>query len=259
MLGPVQLLLGVAGIVAGFRSRHRARAALALCFGFFAFGGALLSTIWMRPVWEHVALLHFFQFPWRALMLPGLFLPLLGVFTLDTLGFRGSMAAIVLAAAFNLPHTEPQRYVAYDEATYQPASLAEKGISATTQEEFEPRWSDARPPFDRSGLRTAGGSLEVTATSRETARQDYTVATTAPATVEAGTLYYPGWTAFVDGTATTVSPVTTRGTFTFALPAGRHRVVLELRRTPIIKASLLISLVTSLLLAALVVVRWERR
>ena len=51
--------------------------------------------------------------------------------------------------------------------------------------------------------------------------------------VEAATSYYPGWRVKVDGKAvsTTVAPV--RGTITFGLQPGEHRVVLSLEPTAV--------------------------
>ena len=258
-LGPAHLALGIGGLVVVLRSKWRTRKALAATFAFCAVAGALLTTYWASWFWSHLVLLQYMQFPWRALLLPGLFLPLLAIFALERLGPRWSAAVLIVLVAINLPHTEPQGYLTYDDEYYYPESLAMKGINTTTQEEFEPRWTDERPPYYARPLVGLSGPIEVTSVSSRTARREYSVRAPNLTMVESSAFYYPGWRVMIDGVASTVSPVPVRGTMQFEVPAGQHSVLLELHRTPVRSGALLVSLGTVLLLAAASILSFRRR
>jgi hypothetical protein len=258
-LGPVHMALGIAGMVVALRSKWQARKALAATFAFCAVAGAFLTTNWATWFWSHLALLRYTQLPWRALLLPGLFLPLLAIFALQRLGPRWSAALLIVLVAINLPHTEPKGYLTFDDEYYYPESLATKGINTTTHEEFEPRWTDVRPPYSPNALVGLSGPIEVTQISRRTARQDFSVKAPNLTTVESSTFYYPGWTVMIDGAPTVVSPVPVRGTMQFDVPAGQHAVLIELRRTPLRNGALFLSLGTVLLLVAASALSWRTR
>src|ERR1035438_6558230 len=97
------MALGIGGLVVVLRSKWRTRKALAATFAFCAVAGALLTTYWASWFWSHLVLLQYMQFPWRALLLPGLFLPLLAIFALERLGPRWSAAVLIVLVAINLP------------------------------------------------------------------------------------------------------------------------------------------------------------
>src|SRR6185503_9073407 len=144
-------------------------------FGAMALVGAWLTTTWSAWLWSHARLLQYLQLPWRALVIPGLFMPLLAIFVLERVGKIWAVALVAVLVAINLPHTEPKRYLTYDDEYYSPASLAAKGINTTTFDEFAPRWVDQRPPYDPRPLVGLTGPLEVQVISRRTVRHEYLV------------------------------------------------------------------------------------
>jgi uncharacterized membrane protein len=247
-LGPVHLALAIGGLVMALRSTHMGRQLLAVMCALIALVGALLPTTPMMWIWSHVTTLQFFVYPWRALIVPMLFMPVLAIFAFERLGPRWSAVATALLVAISLPHTEPRGYLTFDEDYYAPRFIAANGLHTSTQEEYEPRWTSERPPYSAVGLTTAGaGQLSLLQSTQATARQEYVVRASAPLRVETNTYFYPGWTAIVDGRETAVTPVPVRGTMAFDLAEGEHTVVLELRRTPVINAALLVSAITALL------------
>ncbi len=262
-LGLAHLALGVAGFVIVLRCRgklsgDRGERALLVAFGVIAAAGALLTTYWTSWLWSQIHLLQLLQFPWRALMIPGLLLPLLAIFALKRAGFRWTVVLVALLAAINLPHTEPSGYLTYDDEYYYPKSLATLGINVTTGEAFEPRWSDARPPYSPNPLIGRSGPIEVTEISRRTARQEFRVNAPQVTVVESSTFYYPGWTVTIDGAAAGVNPMPVRGTMLFAVPAGQHKVYIELRLTPVRKDALLVTLLALLSFGVSIAVEWLR-
>jgi Bacterial membrane protein YfhO len=258
-LGPAHLALGIAGVVVALRSKSRTRKTLTATFALCAVAGAFLTTYWASWFWSHSKLLQYIPLPWRALLLPGLFLSLLTIFALERLGPRWSAALLIVLVAINLPHTEPQGYLTYDDEYYSPESLATKGINTATHEAFEPRWTDVRPPYYAKPLVGLSGPIEVTSISNRTARRKYSVRASNSTTVESSVFFYPGWRVMIDDAPSTISPVPVRGTMQFDVPAGEHDVVIELRLTPVRRGSLLLSLGTVLLLAAAGSFSWRRR
>ena len=249
-LGPLHLVLGLAGAVVAWRTRTHGGRAQALTFALLAAAGALLTTDWTRWIWSHVYVLQLTQFPWRALMVPGLFLPLLAVFAFERVGVRWTVALLALLVLLNLPHTEPKGYLTYDDEYYAPESLAAKGINTGTEEEFEPRWVDTRPPYSSDALTGVEAPIQVTAILRRAGREDFSVNAPSALTAESSTFYYPGWEARVDGTPAPITPTPVRGTMQFAVPPGQHVVSLELRSTPLRHKASVISIATLLVLAA---------
>ena len=199
-----------------------------------------MATIWSAGLWSSLAWLRQLQFPWRALLLPALFLPLLALPALAALHRRPWRLALAVAAAvvLNLPHTEPKRYLSYDDEFYAPESIARRGINTTTKEEYEPRWVEERPAFEAERLRGLTAALAVSELDRRSHRERYQVTAAEATLVETATFYYPGWTVLVDGAAVPVTPVPRRGTMLFAMPAGAHDVRLELRPTPVRRRAL---------------------
>ena len=218
--------------------------------------GTATTTTWASPIWSHLPLLHYTQLPWRALLIPGLFLPLLAILAFDRAGPRGTMILLVLLVAINLPHTEAQGFLTYDDEYHAPELLASKGINTTTHEEFEPRWSQVRPPYSPQPLTGITGPIQVSVISNLTARRQVDVTAPAPTMVESSIFYYPGWEVRVDGAPAVVTPHPTRGTMQFAVPAGRHTAAMTLHPTAVRRRALLVSLATFVLLAIGVAVEW---
>jgi hypothetical protein len=255
-LGPAHLVLGLAGMAIAWRSPARWLRTFGLACGILAISGTFLTTTWASPLWSHLPLLHYSQVPWRALLIPGLFFPLLAVLAFERSGPRGTMILVAVLVAINLPHTEAQGFLTYDDEYFAPESIAAKGINTTTHEEFEPRWSQVRPPYSPQPLTGITSPIQVSVISNLAARRQFNVSVPAPTMVESSIFYYPGWEVRVDGALAAVTPHPTRGTMQFAVPAGRHTVAITLYPTAVRRLAFLVSLVTLVLLATGVAVEW---
>jgi hypothetical protein len=248
-LGLAHLALAVAGAGLAWRSRDPRCRAEALALAVIAAGGAWLATRWSSPVWSSVTTLQHLAYPWRALLLPGLCLPLLTIPAFERLGPRRALAALAVLVLWNVGHTEPKGYLTFDDEYYAPESIARKGLNTTTREEYEPRWVERRPPWYRAPLVFTGVPVEVRTEEIGSARQRFTIVAPTSTDVEAASFYYPGWSVEVDGSPAAASPAPVRGTLRFHVGAGEHRVVLELRPTPLRRAALGVSLASVVLIA----------
>ncbi len=241
-LGLAHLALAAAGLALAWRANGGERKRLAVAFAACAAAGAWLTCTWSVALWSHLRLLQYMQFPWRALVIPALFLPLLSIFALERAGPKWTVGLIAVLVAVNLVHTEPKGYLTYDEEFYSPESIAARDITISTYREYEPRWVDKCPPYYPQALVGLSGPIEFSEIARRTARQEYLVEAPARTMVESALFYYPGWTLTIDGAPAAVAPIPGRGTMEFEGPAGRHAVVLDLQFTPVRRNSLLVSL-----------------
>jgi hypothetical protein len=246
----VHLALAIGGCIYAIRSRNRQLKMYALAFAAAATAAAWLSTVWASTIWEHAPLLQYMAFPWRALVLPGLLLPLLALFAFERVGPKWTVALALGLVLFNLPHTEPHGYLTFDDEYYAPQSIASKGLTTTTREEYAPRDVDVPLVYDARGLFGVSAPLDVREISRSSTRQEFLVSAQAQATVEASTSMYPGWSVTIDGAPGAIATAPQRGTIRFDVPGGQHRVVLQFGPTPLRRVALGITLASFVLLIA---------
>lgn len=248
-IGPLHLVIGVVGILSVWRCADRARRAEALALAAIALGGATLATTLAAPLWARVEILQYLAYPWRALFLPALALPILCVPAFDRLPRTGLAAAAALVVITNLAHTEPSGYLTFDDEYYAPASIASKGINTTTREEYEPRWVERRPAWSARKLVGLDGPVEIMSQELSSIRQQFDVRAAVATRLEAATFFYPGWRAAVNGNPVSLETMPVRGTMVFVLPAGEHRVTLELLQTPVRRKAMWVSAVAAALVA----------
>jgi len=244
-VGVPQLLLAAGGLLVALRARGSARR-FAVSLSLVAFLGMFLATNSSSAIWERVPTLQYLAYPWRALMLPGLCLPLLSVWLLARLRPRWQLLAIAVVVFANIGHTEPKDYLTFDEEYYAPESIAQKGITTSTREEYAPQAAQRALPFTATKLLDPSGQLQIVSQQLATTQQEFRVQARAPTRAELATLAYPGWTARIDGSETPLSVVPQRGTMTIDVPAGEHTVTVTLEPTPIRRWSAWLSLLVAL-------------
>ena len=137
--------------------------------------------------------------------------------------------------------------------------------STTDTGESSPIWSvrfmEHRPdqPMDSSL-----GHMLITPTKRTTTVHDYTVTVTgSDGRVVENTLYFPGWTVYVDGVRTEIQyqDPAYRGLITFAVPSGAHTIHIVFEDTKLRKLATLVSEVNIglMVIAAIGVCLWKKR
>lgn len=247
MVGPLQLLAGGVGLWAAFRKGPGPVRRLAVGAAAASALGLVLTSPVSAFIWERVPPLQYLVFPWRALGLPTIFLPILAAIALDGLSTRQVFAAIGLVVVLNLSHTEPERYLTFDEEYYEPHNIAAAGLVSATFDAFEPRWVEQRPPYTPVPLSAPAG-IELIERHERTARRDYVVRLAQGARVEAATFWYPEWRVEIDGQAVQTEIVPVRGTISFSVPEGVHRISLVFGRTLLRTVTLLVSVLSAAIL-----------
>lgn len=260
-IGLPLLLLAALGFLRTWRSKGPPERFEAVSFAVIALLGAWLATETSAVVWSHVETIRYLTHPWRTLLLPATFLPLLTAPAFDWLKSRARFlapAAIAFVVLVNFGHTPAKGYISVNDVSFSPDSIARNGVNTSTYEEYEPRWVEHRPPYSAEPLHSSAGQrLDLRDVRLGSARQEMVTILESPTDVETAAFFYPGWTVAIDGHAASILPVPGRGTMTFPMPAGTHRVVLALRPTPLRRMANLLSIAA--LAGALLVVAMSRR
>ncbi len=280
-MGLVQALLaglGAVVLVAGWIRRRRLDG-----WGVFVLVGLSLSTLMItplsRPLWDHLPLLPFVQFPWRFLSVQALFAALAIGYLADS-GFGAqtqvlrrvvSLLCAALLTAASLWSLHPDRlHVAPDEVTPERLQRYEwftENIGTTITYEYLPKWTVPRPYTGPALVYPEGASFLLPLNGRAEGQRIYRGPTWQNWQVEAGEdgasvafplLYWPGWEAMVDGQAIELRPVEDLGWAALDLPPGEHHVSLSLARTRLRILAENLSLIALVVLLVLVFYKAER-
>lgn len=247
-VGLAHLALAATGCWLWLRTGRRSLQGLAVGFAICALGGMFLATNLSGFLWERIPPLQYLAYPWRALCLPGLFLPLLALPALAALRPRWRKAVVACLILINLPHTEPHGYLTYDEEFYAPESIAQRGLATTTREEYRPRWVKETPGYTDHRLSGVDGPIRVQLLEHRTGLERFSVGSDQPAQVETASFWYPGFEVTVNGKATMVQPHPQHGTMLFDVPSGRSEVDIRYIGTTVRRITSWLSLVVAVLL-----------
>jgi hypothetical protein len=265
-MGLAQAVVTTAGLVALATGAVRQRR-WAATHSFLLLGLAL-STYMVTPasawVWAHVPLVLFTQFPWRFLSIQALFAAVITAYLVPgdsaATGNRSRAVRWALAlglglalAVTSLGRLRPDFIPLSDvDVTAQRLKLLEyfsANIGSTVGYEYLPRAVPSRPYSSDSLLdrparlkvlrgQATGAQLDQQGTDETWSIQAFG----GPATVALPTLYWPGWTASVDGRSTAIRPAGGLGWISFDLEPGAHTVTLQMGRTPVRAAAEALSL-----------------
>lgn len=250
-MGLAQALGTGAGLVALIVTWRRARDR---AFRVFSVLGLLVSTVMITPLsrvlWDTLPLLPLTQFPWR-------FLSIQALFAAVTIGYlvprpapritlAASLVGMALAAAVLLPLRPDYLPIRADEITPARLQLYEAftgNIGTTIRAEYLPRTTLPRPytgPLvsepSAVPLRAivASGDAVLVQQARQATRQIWAAQVkSARAMLAVPLLYWPGWTATIDGQAVAISAAPDLGYVQIEVPQGAHQIVFELGRTPL--------------------------
>jgi hypothetical protein len=244
--------------------------------GFVTLGYLWLTLPYARPIWRLIPALPYLHFPWRFLTPAAV-----GVTALSGAAVHhvtrntqhatrflvpAIVGALILGSLGWLypPHCDlPQPatlpgMLAYEQATGE--------LGGTTFSELLPVWVH-KMPGERALDDDLNAGREPVRLRPETLPEgtrvlhadygpvDATIELESPVTFRARYLafYYPGWQVTVDGSAVPIAPTDPDGLIAFDVPAGHHTVRVRFGETPLRLAADVISLLSLLVLAALII------
>lgn len=257
--------VGLAGVVVALAcaprlwSRHRA---MTLLGAFLFFAGVSRTMEISRPVYEAVALLQYVQFPWRFLSLVALGAAILGGLGIDALlhrlqtSSRFVAAAIVTVAAiaFVAPLLGPKSNFTLPAWAVSPEDLT-KSRDTTTKGEYLPKGVVAIdvPRGFTEGVKPPAASTLHQA-KRRAGRITASLEASAAGHLEIQDVYFPGWTATVNGRPQPIQVAHPSGRMLVPVEIGSNEIEVRLQGTPLRKLTLGVSVVFAcvVLLACLV-------
>ena len=248
-LGWSHILLLTAAIALSWRRRH-AKKLLPVMFA----GVVVVYCFIMTPaalwIWNNIRTLQFIEFPWRMLgPVSACVAFVVASLPVPASKFRrgvGLAIALALLIAPNLSHIGPERYYHLSPADWKAEQIGRRGVSATTREEYEPRWVLSRPQYMAEKFRTMSGDARFSAVVTNPASWSAQINSTTDNLIQANLLYFPGWTTTIDGVKAPQKIAPETGNIQVRVPAGDHRLELSLRKTPSRFYGELISLVALL-------------
>ncbi|MEK9201113.1 MAG: 6-pyruvoyl-tetrahydropterin synthase-related protein [Patescibacteria group bacterium] len=224
-VGTVQgILLGLAGLIAIYK---RSLVSLVLVgIGIFCL---FLTHGKSDIIWRHLPYLTYIQFPWRYLSPAAFFIAAsIGAsFSLIRIPKIILIAFLVLAIATNIAYFRPDIWRDTTDAEYFSGASLHGQMDA--HKDFWPKTAGDPPrvlapkdPWVESGL------AAVTQVTRATAAQTYAVVVESDqASIVFPTVYFPGWTALVDGVQQEVYPHPDSGLITIDLSSDNRNVILR--------------------------------
>jgi hypothetical protein len=214
---------------AGDRSLVLYLASITVIYCFAMTPGAL----WL---WEHLSLLQKVQFPWRMLgpVSACIALVVASVANSSSRMRRGGVFALTLASliALNLGHVGAERYYRLAPQDWTPDQIAQRGVSVTTGEEYEPRSVLTRPGYQADKLRVITGDAKIFGIGRKPNSWIAHINASRESVVEVSLIAFPGWTATIDGQEVPTRVAVPTGLIQTTIPSGEHSLKLDFRRTP---------------------------
>lgn len=230
--------------------------AILTAFVFFLLA-VFLTTQYSMIFWQSIPVMAFIQYPWRFLVFVVFFASLMAGNVIGVFKKRRtqSVAAVLLIAGlfiFNLKYFRPKTIFSITAADY----LNERNIKWTTSkisdeylpknfsvptQESEVAWNKITILSGKiviDNLQVKSQSLSFTTNSEEDGQLRINIA------------YFPGWKVWIDGQPT--EPEIEAGRIRLTLFPGQHQIFLKFTNTPIRFYANLISLVSVVILGALV-------
>lgn len=193
-------------------------------------------------------MLGYLQFPWRFLGVIILSCSFLAAFIFQSI--RGRLLLIVpffiLLVLFNKDYAKGYLYFFGSSSWYQDQPF--KGTT-TAYSEHTPLWQKTFKP--RARIELLDGRADITNPVWKTNYHLFQVNALEPSLIQDQTVYFPGWTVFVDNRkVANLGPYDKRtgGLITLPVPAGEHKVEVKLLEPPIHRLANYVSL-ASLVLA----------
>lgn len=215
-----------------------------------------------QGVWQSITILQKFQFPWRFLHLVVFCVAVLAGFVMSKIPFKHQkhVAIIITVAAMITTYSmwHAQTYRLYPDDFY-------KGVynGTTDTGESSPIWSvrfmESRP---KNVSEVIGGSASILPTSRTSTKHSYRVIAFTRSQIVENTLYFPGWSVYVDGIPVPVEyqDQNHRGLMTYWTEAGTHTIDIVFQNTKVRLLASAISMATFVVFVVYMIMPlWKKR
>lgn len=217
------ILATVAGLIM-FRKRDMHRFFVAYFLVWFIFVFFLMLNLSL-PIWRHIPLMNYFQFPWRLLSLEIIIASFLAgsifrVIQSKVLAFGMILGVFLLTIGY----TRPAYYHQRDDNYYITRSNFIDGTNSAGNV-FNTIWIHKVLKREKEKIKIIKGSGVITDQYIDPVRHRFKAETKTRSEIEISTAYFPGWKAFVNGKETNI--INKEGIISFFLPPGIYFVEVQ--------------------------------
>lgn len=207
-----------------------------------------MTTSYASFIWNKIYFLKLLEFPWRLTAVSSFAAAVLTGYLCNILSFK----KCILLALFFLISIAPfvrvlPTYVAHADNYY----LSYNGTTYY-HGEASPKWTAGDfGNAPKKLMEIIGGSGKINNIHKLTDKQTFTTFSKDVLQILDNTVYFPGWQVRVDGKKVPIQfqDMNHRGLITFNVPSGKHSVRIEFKETPIRLFSDIISLISLVLVA----------
>lgn len=229
---------------------------------FYTFIATFLMLSASMFVWNKFILLQNFQFPWRFLAVVLFTTSVLGAYVLELIPVKFHKLFVIVSIVVLLFVSKD--YWHANDYKKTPESFFTGIYNGTTDTgESAPIWSVRFMERQaKSPMAVIDGQSSIKPIVRTPVLHSYSLNVYSDkARIVENTLYFPGWTVFVDGKVTSVEfqDPAHRGLITFFVSKGLHNVVVDFRDTKIRQLSSIISLLSIIFIFSLFFPKVKKR
>lgn len=225
----------------------------------------LMMLSFSKPVWDIAKPLQYLQFPWRLLSVLSLTISFLAAGVIASLsGFlparREKWLLIVFLAAllfFNRNHWRANEYYDLPEYWFNDAPAA---TTTTVNGEHTPKWQLEDRPSEKSRFEVLSGDVKVQSLTWRTNFHAFEINAKSGSIVLDRTVYFPGWTIFVDGKFTPrldQNNPKTKGLIGFEVSRGSHLTEVKLLEPALFKVADAITLISLIFVVGYLLKIWK--
>ena len=256
VIGYVQIALIIYALFLIFEGKIRNKKSSLLKF---MLGGFIIYFFMMQsqsqPLWFIIPFIKNFQFAYRLLFFTSVFTSVIAAYLLYKLKNKKLIIAICfLAIATTILNWGNRLTIPAINDTYLTKQLPLSTARGEGLPQAEPKWTDPLHPWigviPKNHLQVLTGKANVKQLSRLENMHSYSVSVQSGSLLKENTLYFPGWTLYVNGKQypITISKNYPKGVIEFKLPKGNYNISLVFEDTTIIKASEIISILSLILM-----------
>lgn len=189
----------------------------------------LMSDV-SKIIWTRIPLIDVIQFPWRLLSLIVFISAILAAILVDSYKNPkiASLLIIVASVISTLTLTTPKTFVNFPDVYYQTNE-----DSTTARDEYLPIWVKAKLPGRANDKFVKNENYSLSEEQIKPVNYTAKISTAQDTEVTVNTIYFPGWSAKVDGSHVPVSYQNPYGLINFKLPKGDHQVIINYKETPV--------------------------
>lgn len=213
-----------------------------------------------KPIWDAVKPIQYLQFPWRLLSVLALTTSFLASFTMSVILkiipqklTLLLLTVVILGLLFvNRNHWKANKYYQLPDYWFQDRPYSS---TTTVDGEHTPKWQREDRAAETARFDLASGVADIKSLKWRTNYHAFQVDAKSKAVMLDRTVYFPGWTVFIDGKKVdTFSPYDpkTKGLIGFWVPEGKHLIEIKLLEPDLDKAADMVSLLSIILLTGLI-------